>query len=173
MKVKVALLCVVGVVFAAVVVGFLAEPANGRLLSDAEMRGIIGRIGDGCPCYDASDVIDCNKMSECNTCYEKEGDWPTETCSGAGKDYLGLILPVCHGQNPNSKTCHDGTPELCYKTYAITLVGYYNNKRCMQAAPLSKSCVIGIGYDGWNCRQCCCSGEGIPHSETPQTCTEE
>ncbi len=90
-------------------------PAEGRILTDAELSAVLGKIGDGCPCEGTFD-FHCDMVDQCNNCKNEVGEWPIDPCAlEQGRVYSGYVYPRCdYGVED---TCHNGSEQLCSKLY--------------------------------------------------------
>lgn len=155
-------------------------PAEGRILTDAELSAIRGKIGDGCPCWDASNVLNCNQMDGCITCFERSGAEPEQNCPGNGKKWEEFTDYACNAEQTNPDTCNNGTIRNCYQNYSCKFIGgtILNNSRC-HVVGNTKQCYSNVppyvdpdlpDTTGWYCRKCERDESGTYGKVQPQTC---
>ena len=173
---------VVAIVAAACAVSFLClGVASGektpRKLNEAEMKAIIGKIGDGCSCDDTEKKTNCNpeRKNYCATCVA----WALiadPTCEGkegllyTGAEYYRCILETTHP----TLTCHDGTSAECYATWDCENASdvIYEGYACEYDPGQGREVCVEAGGT-WRCRYCQPSTkqEDTIVEYTPQDCS--
>jgi len=166
---------VVAIVVAACAVSFLCLGVAGgektpRKLSEAEMKAIVGKIGDGCPCKEDSEPHEmCKGPDGCHTCRHAYGEDPDD-CPADARVYEDFTYIDCAGGLVMPLTCHNITeePVQCLAQYTCKQVGIvYNDSKCIgwpEGSGEYQCADTGQSSDGWRCRQC---GKDGPITDPP------